>query len=421
MRLSKYARLGLLIVFTLVILIWGINFLKGIDFFKKNTAYHVHYDRIDGLVESSSVTMNGYQVGQVKTIAFADNNDGSLLVTFTMEGDFRLPKGSVARIVSSDIMGTKSIKLQINPSNSYYEPGDTIPGSIEEDLKEQVSMQVLPLKNRAEELLSTLDSAITVVTVIFNEEARKNLSESFVRINQTILNLESASHEIDLLLTSERTNIQGIIQNLNGITATLNENSGEFSNIMGNFSSISDSLAAVGITELINDLAGSVNSINQIIAKVNNGEGSAGMLLSDDELYANLTDMSQSLDLLLKDIRNNPKRYLHFSAFDLGKDIYVSPRKEKSNTVNNDYTFKVHLISSPSRLDTENTVFNKFDGVEEVEIPGGYSYLTGNSSDIAKIMNIHSDAKLTFPDASIVAFKNGRKVKLEKALKAIGD
>jgi phospholipid/cholesterol/gamma-HCH transport system substrate-binding protein len=338
-----------------------------------------------------------------------------------MEGDFRLPQGSVARIISSDIMGTKSIKLQINPSNSYYEPGDTIPGSIEEDLKEQVSMQVLPLKNKAEELLATLDSAVTVVTVIFNEEARKNLSESFVRINQTILNLESASHEIDLLLTSERTNIEGIIQNLNGITATLNENSGEFSNIMGNFSSISDSLAAVGITELINDLAGSVNSINQIIAKVNNGEGSAGMLLSDDELYTNLADMSQSLDLLLKDIRNNPKRYLHFSALDLGKDVYISPRKEKSEAKNDDYTFKVHLISSQSRLDTESTIFKEFEGVEEIEIPGGYSYMAGNSSDIANIMNIHSSAKLIFPDASIVAFKNGRKVRLEKALKAVGD
>ena len=421
MKLSGYAKLGMLIIFTLAILIWGINYLKGIDFFKKNTSYYVVYDRIDGLVESSEVTMSGYKVGQVKDIRFSDKMDGSLIVTFFMEGDFKLPKGTVARIISSDIMGTKSIKLQINPSGEFYQPGDTIPGSIEEDLKEQVSMQVLPLKNKAEELLATLDSAVTVVTVIFNEEARKNLSESFVNINQTILNLESASHELDLLLTSERENMQGIIKNVNGITKTLNDNTGEFSNIMGNLSSISDSLAAVGVTELINDLATSVESINQIIAKINSGEGSAGKLLTDEVLYNNLTSMSQSLDYLLKDIRNNPKRYLHFSAFDLGKDVYISPRKEKQAQKNNDYTFKVHLISSPSRLSTENVIFESFKQVEEIEIPGGYSYLTGNTTDIDEIMNIHSNAKLVFPDASIVAFKNGRKVRLEKALKAVGE
>lgn len=422
MKLSKYAKLGILIVFSFAIFIWGMNYLKGIDFFKQNTIYHVLYPRIDGLLQSSAVTMNGYQVGQVKTIDFSDRNDGSLIVVFSLEGDFRIPKGSTARIVSSDIMGTKSIKLQIVPSNTYYQPGDTIPGSIEEDLKEQVSMQVLPLKNKAEQLLASLDSAITVVTYVFNKEARKNLSESFERINQTILNLESASNELNLLLVDEKTNIRGILQNLNGISASFNENTDEFSNIMGNFSTISDSLAQAGLAGMVDDLALSIENINSIISKLNDNEGSAGMLLHDKQLYNNLTETSQSLDFLLKDIRNNPKRYLHFSALDLGKNIYISQKKEKENgQEKSDYSFKVHLISSPSRLDTNNTIFEEFDQVEEIEISGGYSYLTGNSQNIADIMRIHTKAKVIFPDASIIAFKKGRKVRLEKALRKIGN
>jgi phospholipid/cholesterol/gamma-HCH transport system substrate-binding protein len=421
MKLSKYAKLGILIVFSFAIFIWGMNYLKGIDFFKQNTSYYVVYERIEGLLESSAVMINGYQVGQVKTIDFSDRNDGSLVVNFSLEGDFEIPEGSIARIVSSDLMGTKSIVLQINPSNVYYQEGDTIPGSIEEGLKEQVSMQVLPLKNKAEQLLASLDSAITVVTYVFNEEARKNLSESFARINQTILNLESVSADISELLVTEKSNLKGIIQNMNDISSTLNENSDDFTNIVGNFSSISDSLAAVNIAGMVSDLQMSVQGINAVLAKIENGEGTAGKLLGDEQLYDNLADMSQSLDFLLKDIRNNPKRYVHFSAFDLGKDVYISPQKEKNDASQTEYTFKIHLISSPSRLSKDNTIFSDFDQVEEVEISGGYSYLTGETSDIAKIMENHTAAKAVFPDASIIAFKNGRKVRLEKALRKLGN
>ncbi|WP_430973687.1 MlaD family protein [Sunxiuqinia rutila] len=419
MKLSKYTKLGLLIVFSFAIFIWGMNYLKGIDFFKQNTTYHVVYERVDGLLESSAVMMNGYQVGQVKSIDFSARNDGSLVVAFSLEGDFLIPRGSAARIVSSDIMGTKSIKLQIVPSNAYYQPGDTIPGSIEEDLKEQVSMQVLPLKNKAEQLLGSLDSAITVITYVFNAEARKNLAESFTRINQTILNLETASNEVSELLVSEKSNLQGIIQNMNELSASLNANSDDFTNIVSNFSSISDSLAAADLAKLIGELHASAQGMNSILEKLDTGKGTAGKLINDEELYSNLADMSQSLDNLLKDLRNNPKRYVHFSAFDLGKNVYVSP--ERAQNKNADYTLKVHLISSPKRMSLENSIFEQFEQVEEVEISGVYSYLTGSTSDIDEIMKMHTKAKTVFPDASIVAFKNGRKVRLEKALKKLGN
>jgi len=419
MKISKYTKLGLLIIVSVAILIWGLNYLKGIDYFNTNTTYYAVYDRVDGLMKSSSVDINGYQVGQVKDISFSDKNDGTLVVAFSIEGKFKLPVGTEARIISSDIMGTRSIKLLINPNNQFYAENDTIPSSIEGDLKEQVSMQVLPLKNKAEQLLASLDSAITVITYVFNPEARKNLSESFAHINQTIINLESASDELNLLLHSERGNIQGIMGNMNQLTSTLASSSEDFSAIAGNLANITDSISAVNMKEMMQSLAESSEGINQIIAKVNSKEGSAGLLVNDPELYQNLTQLSLSMDYLLKDFRNNPKRYVHFSALDLGKSIYINPEQNSSAT-NSAYIFKVHLLSSPERLNLNNPIFEGFTKVEETEIANVYNYSIGNSSDIQEMYPLLEKAKKVFPDASIIAFKNGRQVKLDKALRKIG-
>jgi phospholipid/cholesterol/gamma-HCH transport system substrate-binding protein len=418
MKLSRYTKLGILITVSIAIFIWGMNYLKGIDFFKNNTTFYAVYPRVDGLVRSSIVTLNGYQVGQVKDIEFSGRNDGSLLVSFTLEGDSRLPKGTVARIISSDIMGTRSIKLEIAASNEYYQENDTIPGTIEGDLKEQVSMQVLPLKNKAEQLLSSLDSAITVVTYIFNEETRENLSESFEHINQTIMNIRETSSMLNKLMENQYTNIEGTLVNLKQITDTLNESSGHFRNIIANASNISDSIAGINVKQLFTDVSQSADGINQIIQKINANEGTAGRLINDAELYSNLAQLSQSLDDLLNDLRRNPKRYVHFSAFDLGKEIYITTRKpadEKASA----YSYKVNLVSSPSRINTENPLFKEFQPIEEIQISGIYNYFTGETFDFNVASKLNDQAKKVFPDASIVAFRKGRPVRLEKALKEL--
>ncbi len=204
MKYSKYVKLGVLIVVSLVILFWGLSYLKGNDIFKRNNYYFVVYERIDGLLEANKVTMNGYQIGQVQSIDFAADNSGKLVVKLMMDASFKIPVNSLAQIISSDIMGTRSIKMILSNENTFYQSNDTIPGSIESDLKEQVSLQVLPIKNKAEQLLSTLDSAITVLTVIFNEDARENLSESFANINRTIENTQRITGDLQEIVSAEK-------------------------------------------------------------------------------------------------------------------------------------------------------------------------------------------------------------------------
>lgn len=126
MKYSKYVKLGFLIVISLVILFWGLSYLKGNDIFKQNSYYFVVYERIDGLLESNKVTMNGYQIGQVKKIDFAPNKTGKLIVKLMIDASFQIPVNSLAQIVSSDIMGTRSIKMVLSNENTFYQWNDTI-------------------------------------------------------------------------------------------------------------------------------------------------------------------------------------------------------------------------------------------------------------------------------------------------------
>lgn len=411
-KISKYTKLGFLVIACLTILVWGINYLKGIDILKRNTKYYVVYEKIDGLLESSAVNINGYQVGQVSEIKFLSDYSGRLLATLSLQGDFKIAKGSTAKIVSSDIMGTKSIRLEVVHTAEYYNEYDTIPGDTETDLKEQVSMQVLPLKQKAEELIASFDSVLAVVTYVFNERTRQNLTESFENINRTIANIESVSAELDKSMGEGK--LVSIVGNIDSITSTLKQNSGNITNVIQNLSALSDSLSKLNISPLFEEMRSSVAGINTIIQKLNTSDNSAGLFIHDPALYQNLNNLAGSMDLLLKDVRNNPKRYVHFSAFK-GKDVYVTANPNQPEAKNG-VVYKIHLISSPAPLSTESTFFKDLGSIEEIKEGKIFIYLAGNSTNFNQITQLLEAARINFPEANLVAYKNGKKIKLEKTI-----
>jgi len=415
MKHAKYVKLGVLIVVTIAILLWGLSYLKGNDIFKKNDSYFVVYDRVDGLLESNKVIMNGFQVGQVFDIAFTPDNSGKLLVTLIMDASFKIPVNSVAQIVSSDIMGTRSIKIIFSTEKTLYQPGDTIPGAIESDLKEQVSMQVLPLKNKAEQLLNTIDSAIVTLTVILNEDARKNLSQSFENINRTINNIEKTTSDLQQIVASQKGNIQVTMENITTITGTLSNNSKDLENTIKNLSKLSDTLAQLPVSPVVENIAEASNQILVLLQKLNSSESTAGLLLNDDQLYLSITELSENLSFLINDIQANPKRYLEFSAVDFGKEYYINT---SGNVSDKNVIFKVHLVSTEEPVSLNSKYFEGLGEVEEYKANDAYSYLTGSTSVYDEITEIHNQAKKKFPESTIVAFKNGKLVKLEKVLKS---
>jgi len=181
-------------------------------------------------------------------------------------------------------------------------------------------------------------------------------------------------------------------------------------------SSLSDSLSKLNISPVFAEIESSVKGLNTIIKKLNTTDSSAGMLINDPVLYKNLNSLAGSLDLLLKDVRNNPKRYVHFSAFNMGKDVYITARPSTPDE-KNQIVYKIHLISSPAKLSTESSFFKGLDPIEEIKVSDSYNYMAGKSTDFEVISKLLETARINFPDASLVAFKNGRKIKLEKAIK----
>ncbi|MFO7878704.1 MAG: MlaD family protein [Bacteroidota bacterium] len=319
----KYTLTGILVVLILGFSYWGFNFLKGNDLFDEQDTFHVVYQQVEGLNVSSPVTMNGYEIGKVSNIGFMPNTRGKLIVSLTIDNDFQIPDSSIARIYSKDLMGTKAIAIERSGKQAQHASGDTLIGKTEESLRDQVSMQMLPIKNQAEELMKEMQTAIEVVGYIFNEETQNNLKNSFASIKRTVGYLETSTQNLDSLMTREKSRIALILANIDRITANLNENGEQISNTINNLSEISDSLKAVNMKQTMADVNHSMQNLAEITDKINNGEGSLGLLINNDSLYNELQRASYNLDRLVWDMRANPDRYIKLRLFDLRRDVQV--------------------------------------------------------------------------------------------------
>ncbi|WP_461629705.1 MlaD family protein [Labilibaculum euxinus] len=403
MKFSKDAKIGLVVIGAIVILIWGVNFLKGFNVFSSEQVFYARYERVDGLKKSSSVTLKGYKVGQIKSIKFSSASADHLLVEFAISNQFKLPANSVARIESADIMGTKEIKIIPGKGKTLLQTGDTIKGSIEGDLKEQVSMQMLPLKKKAEKLMSGVDSVLTVIQYIFNENTRDNLRKSFGSIEQTFKKLENASGTLDTIMTGQKSHFENIFANVDSITGNLKDNNKNVSTILSNFSNISDSLSATDIAQTINNAKATLKQTNEILEKINSGKGSMGLLINNDTLYTNLEAASNGLTNLLIDVKNNPKKYMHFSLFDTGKTVYMdSEKSQKKKDKENHVYYKVQIMSSASQIPLDDTEFKGHRKIEEIYFNGKYKYTIGETQNYKDIIRQLKKIRDDFPDAFVI-------------------
>ncbi len=316
-KINKYKAfgIGLSFIVALVLFIWGYNFLKGNDIFGKETVYYAQYNQINGLLNSNPVMINGLRVGKVKSIYFNPDMSGRIMVVITLNNDFPIPENSVARIFSSDLMGSKAIDLQLGDASSYAKDGDTLLSGVEAGLMEEVNAQVQPIKKKAEDLLGSIDTLVVAFQSIFNESARTNLKESFNDIRSTFANLESATGNIDNMVVNEASRISSILIKLDSLTLTLSQNREGISNIVSNFEVISDSLAKSDIPATFANINATLNEMQVLLHSIQAGEGTMGQLMVNDSLYHHLNRSAADLDSLLRDVKENPKRYVKFSVF----------------------------------------------------------------------------------------------------------
>lgn len=315
MKLSREFIVGIVFIVAIGLFIWGYNYLKGWDVFTKQKSFFGIYNQVNGLMKANPVLINGLKVGQVKNLYFEENHSGRIVVEIVVTSDFPIPVNSIVKIYSSDLMGSKAIEIDLGNSTVIAVAGDTLLTSIEAGLKEEVNRQVQPIKKKAEDLLATIDSAVTVISEIFNKNARRNLAQSFESIKNTLEAIQNASYEIDTLVTVERNRLADILTNIESITKNLDKNKDNINNIISNFSAISDTLAKAEIPKTFNNANIALKNIADIADKINKGEGTIGMLINNDSLYYQLEKSAADLNKLLEDIKKNPKKYVRLSLF----------------------------------------------------------------------------------------------------------
>ena len=316
--MNKEFKIGFFAIASIIALVFGVNYLKGINILNDNSDVYAVYENIGGLQVGSPVLVNGYKVGMVSNIDLLTEQNQNLLVTISLDKEFDMAKNTVCKIVNQDLMGTKGIALILGDTDELVRIGDTLIGGIEATLQDEVNAQILPLKNKAEELIGSIDSLMMIVTAVLNKDTRDNLRNSLSSLDKTFELMSQTMVRVDSMVDINDDRIAKVVKNLESITSNLENSNGEIKTILTNFAKLSDSLVK-------SDIATVLQNVSDITTKINNGEGSIGLFLKDDKIYANFEKSTRELASLLEDIKSNPSRYVNFSIIGGGKP-YVAPK-----------------------------------------------------------------------------------------------
>ena len=314
-KIRKEIKVGFIFVVATAILIWGLMYLKGLELLKTSRKFYAVYDQVNGLVAANPISIKGLKVGQVKKLYFDPQNPKKIIVELYVLGDYPIAKNSSARIFSSSLLGSPEVEIVPGDSQVMAVSGDTLLSSTEATLGQEVNKQLLPLKTKAENLISSIDSIAIIVQEVLNKNTRDNLVGAIEHVKQSLANIAHTTQNLDTLMTSQRNNLAKIIKNVESISSNLNRNNDKITNILTNFSNLSDSLAQTNIPQTIAQVNKAISDLDVMLVKINKGEGSVGQLLNNEQLYNEVEKAARDLNLLLEDIKKNPSKYVKVSVF----------------------------------------------------------------------------------------------------------
>jgi len=310
LKITNEFKAGILGLTAIVLVVFGYNYIKGSNLFEETREFYVVYDDVKGLSQSSEITISGLKVGSVSGIRFIDYS-GKILVTLSIESDFQFSKKSVVKIYGGDFIGGKS--MAIVPDYSVSEmakPGDTLTGQIEDGLIELVNEKLTPLQGKMENALVQIDTMITNINKVFDYETRASLKSSVVHLDQALVSFRNTTEEANTLVKDNKEKFSVTLDNFASSSETLVR--------------ITDTIASANIKESITNLTKTLDNLNSVAQGLEKGEGTMGKFLKDENLYDNLEASSKELEQLIQDIKENPKRYVHFSIFGKKSKPYES-------------------------------------------------------------------------------------------------
>ena len=299
--MSRELKIGLVVTGAIVLLIYGFNFLKGYNLLSPRNEYVGTYSSVEGLVEANPVILNGLKVGLVTEIKLHPTHTDSVLVKFSLDENIALYDSSLATIISSDLLGSKAVEIKVGVLG-------------------QSGKELLPGSFVRTGLETSLEDVTEVIQAALNEEVRDNLTKGMERIPIAIKNLENATVKIDTLVTDQSDKLANIFSNIESISYNLKQSNRDIKRIIANTADLTDSLTQSQLKLAISNTNDLLVESKEIMRKMNQSEGSLGMLLNDSTLYNNLATATASMDSLINEINNNPHKFMHISVIDFHKN-----------------------------------------------------------------------------------------------------
>lgn len=294
MKLTKEIKIALVAIVGILIMYFGINFLKGMNLFSTNNAYYMKFDDIQGLGASTPIYADGYKVGTVDGMEYDYKENGPIKVKVDINKDLRIPQGSKAEIVK-DLMGNLQVNLLLaNNPRERVEPGGVIPGAVNGGMMDKAA-NLIPV---VEKMLPKLDSILTSVNALLADPA---LAASLHNVETITSNLTVSTRELNTLMAGLNKQVPGMIGKANGV--------------LDNTNRLTANLASLDVQGTLNKVNQTLESAHQFTEKLNSNQGSLGLLMNDTKLYDNLTSTMGHADSLVIDLKAHPKRYVHFSVF----------------------------------------------------------------------------------------------------------
>jgi phospholipid/cholesterol/gamma-HCH transport system substrate-binding protein len=318
MKISNETKVGTLTAIAITLLILGFNFLKGKNLFQKKATMYVTFKKVEGLNISDAVKINGLRVGSVEGMQEGDKNLNNVVVGYQLTREINIPIDSYGKIEAAPL-GAAYIVITMGTSNQFLKDGDTIKGLESPGLVQDLKSYLVPTIDNANQTLLTIDSAVKKIGSVFDQENKKNLGQLLAHLNQT---LELLNNE----LTPATGGLANSIDNINAFTRNLKKNNDSVTAILNNTAKLTRELSSGQIGNTLNALEKSITQLNGMITDIKNGKGTIGKLAADEQLYKNLTSTTNSLNILLQDLRLHPKRYVQVSVF--GKKDKTAPLME---------------------------------------------------------------------------------------------
>lgn len=301
MKNRKAILVAISFITAFLLLWWGINFLKGKNLFSHQRRFYAVYDDAKGLINANPVTINGMRVGLVDKMYFDPSFSGKVIVEMVVTDNIPIPKNSVAVITSPALIGNMSVNIVRGDSNIEAHSGDTLLSGVAGGTLEEVGNQLMPLKDKIEKVVESIDSVVLAVNNILDTATQQNVSQSIAHLEVTMKNLEATSKKLNHIMAEEGDKIGPIIDNVNEVTDKL--------------AAVSDSLTRADIAATIRDIDATVAELRTTIANINAGQGAVGRLMTEDSLYRHVDETVEKLNGLIENISANPKKYLKFSVF----------------------------------------------------------------------------------------------------------